>query len=145
MIPKKNTFKSVNTKRKKNAAKTAAPVQQFHQEDYFYMNCSNISSRTLYEAACQLDKYNTEYWSELDILEIEVTPKSSIDIEFIECEFKDEKSSLFLKENNIHTLCLFSFSSEIEKEAIEIMRHIACATDGFFAADTENFMPRING
>lgn len=111
--------------------------------DWFYMNSKKVNSTNINNSIKNISAITTEIWDDADILEIELQNKSSIDFEPLEPHFNDNNDNAFLIEHNILTLYMVTFSPEQFEEVTEIFHIIIEAIGGFFCADNEQFMPRI--
>lgn len=111
--------------------------------DWFYMNPKEVPIRTIYELINTDSSYPVELWEDAGVLEIELSAKESMDFELLKPYFKDDFGSLFLKEHNIQTLYMVSFSESQYETAKKLMQIILHQLDGFFCGDSEDFTPVI--
>jgi len=95
------------------------------------------------DIAALLDGYNTQVWTEFEVIEVEIEEKASIDIEPIECDLGDDFSNDFVSSNGIVKIFYITFKQEIYEAAKTVMKKISAGIDGFICGDTEDFMPRF--
>lgn len=111
--------------------------------DWFFMSSKEVNVRMIYDAIKEPTTISMEIWEDLNILEIELSEKESIDFEPLKPYFKDEVGDAFLKEHQVQTLFMVTFPPEHYEKVAELMRLILSKCEGFFCADSEDFTPII--
>lgn len=109
--------------------------------NWFYMSDGNISIeniKTVWE-----EYYGVEIWKEQQILEITLD-NAGIDLESCPTDFWDEESLNYLDNNNVNTVYAITVTETGTEEINKAMKILINALGGWFAADTDNFEPRID-
>lgn len=110
--------------------------------DWFYMTPSEINAKSiaqLIEAECDTP---VELWEEMNILQIELSNKVTIDFEPMGLNFKDSSDMEFINSRNIHTIfTVYIASGVLEDEFKNILKVILNRWEGFLCADSQEFQP----
>lgn len=131
----KNKIKEKQNKQKDN--------KKHEQYDWFYMCPAEINVEMIDELVKEMNFCETEVWKEMDILEMTISDKASVDFELVRYEFKDESDKAFLEARGIKTIYSVTFSNcdiDILKPFID---KLLMKWEGVFCADTFDFNPRF--
>ena len=110
--------------------------------DWFYMTPSDIDAKNiaqLLETECGIF---VELWEKMNILQIELSDKTTIDFERIRLDFTEPSDIEFIKSRKVHTIfALYIESGEISNEFKNILKAIVNRWEGFLCADSQDFQP----
>lgn len=140
-VTKKGKF-NINNKNteKKNNQKI---IKNPEQNEWFYMSPFEVHASMIADLAKETGFGETELWGELNILELIISDKSSVDFELLRNNFKDEADVAFLEERKIKTIFAVTFShcslDDFRPFALDLLKK----WEGVFCADTHDFNPRI--
>ncbi len=127
---------------KKQNKKPIAPEKKSSiTGDWFYMNTKETPIRKLYEVI-KNNSNNIELWEDAGVMEICLTPKSSLDFEEMKPYFRDSAGAEFLSQHQIQSMYMVTFPGEEFNHIIPIFDCILSNCGGFFCADTSDFYPR---
>lgn len=143
MIIKKQKDKNENKKSNKQPNKKPIATEKSSSitGDWFYMNHKETPIRTLYEAIIKYTD-NVELWEAAGVMEISLSPKSSLDFEEMKPYFRDPDGAEFLSKHQIQSMYMVTFPSDQFDNITPIFDSILSECDGFFCADTSDFYPR---
>ena len=140
---KDNKRRSGKKPQQKMPAKAAVKKQGSKvPEEWLYLSEGEVKLRQIYELLRD-SKWNAEYWSEAEVLEIELPEAGSVDFEDMEGSLGDEESDAWLQEHEIHTVFAVTIRPDDYELAKEVMKHIADLVGGYFCADNEEMKPQI--
>jgi hypothetical protein len=78
----------------------------------------------------------------MNILQIELSNKVTIDFELMDLNFKDPSDMEFINSQNIHTIfAVYITSGILEDEFKKILKVILNRWEGFLCADSQEFQP----
>lgn len=109
--------------------------------NWFYMNPLSVSVEDIKNVWEQ--DYDVEIWSEMGIIEVTLT-NGGIDIEAISTDRWDDYSKEYLNENSVNCVYAVSVTENGYEECMEAMKKLCGIKGGWFAADTDDFVPRID-
>jgi hypothetical protein len=111
--------------------------------DLLYMTPSTVSARDIVKLLENKKDIGVsiELWDELNVLEIELPDKSTIDIEPIDIHFPDPSDVAFVKNRSIKTIFAVNLSEENLDTVKEFFNIIISQYSGFLCADTQDFSP----
>lgn len=146
---KKNQFSSNNSSGKKYQStsnnitneKVEKPKPIEICTDWFYMTPNEVTAKMIADLMKLQSNVAVDLWEEMNVLQLELNNKSTIDIEPINYQFKDPSDLSFIKNRNIKTI----FWVTIEDGDIEPLKPILQVLfdqwDGFLCADSNDFKP----
>lgn len=108
-------------------------------KDWFYMNESDLSVRSLYHCIQEYAGDDIEIWEELGVIEVTLSEETTLDFERLKPFFQDQEDNEFLKTHNVHTMYLVSFPENEKARVTSIMKQIIKECRGFFVEDTPDF------
>ena len=141
----KNSFqgnKSVQTQKKETKKPATDTGKTSITGDWFYMNAKETPLRCLYDVLKEQSK-DIELWETAGVMEINLSPKTTLDFEEMKPYFRDEEGAAFLTKHQVQSMYMVSFSSEDYEKVLPFFETIIAECDGFFCADTANFYPRF--
>lgn len=110
--------------------------------DWFYMTSSEVNAKSiaqLIETQCHV---SVDLWEEMNILQIQLDNKVTIDFEPMVINFKESSDMEFINNQNIKTIfAVYVASGVLEEEFKKILKVILKQWNGFLCADSENFQP----
>lgn len=134
-----NKFKT--TTEKNNESNTP---QEKEITDWFYMTPNEINAKNIAEIFKLQSKVQVDLWEDMNILQVELGNKQTVDFEPMDLNFKDPSDATFIKNRDIKTIFSVTIEDGGLKEAIEQFKFIINEFDGFLCADTVNFQPLYN-
>lgn len=108
--------------------------------NWFYMATDEVSVDDI-KGVWEKD-YDVEIWRDVEILEIGLN-EGGIDIECCPTDRWDEYSKDYLNANKVKKVYAVSVTEKGYDECMEAMKGLTKELGGWFAADTDDFMPRI--
>lgn len=126
-------------KKQKNP-KTEKPVVP---GGWLYLAKAGMRVREIADAVS--DTWETEIWEDAGVLEIVLAEKSSVDMEHVRINPKDELTRAFVKEAGYEEVFLVTFAPDEYTRVEKIMRQIMAVCGGMFCGDTEDFLPIVRG
>ena len=114
--------------------------------ELLYMSTSEITAKDVVDFLKAESNIIVDLWEAMNIFEIELPNKATVDFEPVEMNFKNTSDTAFVKNRNIKTI----FSFYIEEEEFEqlklYMEKLISKFGGFVCSDSEDFQPfYING
>lgn len=110
--------------------------------DWFYMTPSEINAKSiaqLIESECHTP---VDLWEEMNILQIELSNKETVDFEPMSIDFKDPSDIAFINNRNIKTIfAVYIASGTLEDELKSILKVMFNQWNGFLCADSQDFKP----
>jgi hypothetical protein len=113
--------------------------------DLFYMTPAEIPAKDIAALLKDTKEVTVELWEDMNILELELTNKNTVDFEPLEVSFKDPSDVAFVKNRNIRTIFAIHLCEDDLKAVIPYFERIIETYSGFLCADSENFMPVYAG
>ncbi|MBQ0027267.1 MAG: hypothetical protein KBS96_01570 [Lachnospiraceae bacterium] len=110
------------------------------QRNWFYMSEKEISPDDI-KSVWEQD-YDVEIWREQGILEITLG-EGGIDVETCPTDRWDDYSKEYLKSNSVVMVYAVTVTEKGYEECVNAMRKLCSVKGGWFAADTDDFTPRI--
>lgn len=110
--------------------------------NWYIMSKDEIGVDAIFAAVKDLG-YHTEIWIDAAVLEVEVGEKSSMDIEQVDLDLRDEYSNAFLAERNIKSLFFVTAKPDSYDVVKKVFEVIAKATNSMVCGDTLDFEPMI--
>ena len=116
-------------------------TEVMHPQGWFIM-CKKDTSIEDVANIFDKEKYDVEVWIAAGVSEIGVAEKTSIDIEQIGNEFRDEFSNDFVAENGIKEVFYVSFNPASFDACFPVLKSAVEKLEGaFLCADSEDFNP----
>lgn len=84
-----------------------------------------------------------EVWSEAGVMEIVIGEKSSIDVEMLDLDMRDEFSNNYIASNGVKSLFYLSFRPDDYDLAKPVLKQLSEAADAFICGDSEDFTPEL--
>lgn len=113
--------------------------------DLFYMTPDDVNAKAIAEALSDTTGITTELWSEMNILELELSSGNSVDFEPVDTGFKDPSDAAFIKNRSIKTIFAINLNEADLPLIVPIFEKIVSKHSGFFCADSADFMPVYAG
>ncbi|HHV09376.1 MAG TPA: hypothetical protein GXX75_03730 [Clostridiales bacterium] len=112
--------------------------------DLLFMTPSEVNAKEI-AALLQENGLSTQLWEEMDVLEIELPNKNSVDFEPIEPDFKDPSDASFIKNRNIKTIFAITVCEEDIKAVTPYFERLVEKYSGFVCGDSDDFQPVYAG
>jgi len=110
--------------------------------DWFYMTPSEVTAKMISDLIKLQSSVQVDLWEEMNILQLELPNKTTVDFEPMNINFKDPSDASFIKNRNIKTI----FTVTIEEGALEelkvVFKLLIAEWDGFLCADSDDFKPQ---
>jgi len=110
--------------------------------DWFFMTPSEVTAKMISDLVKLQSNVQVDLWEEMNILQLEMSNKTTVDFEPTDINFKDPSDISFIKNRNIRTI----FTVTIEDGALEelkvILKLFIAEWDGFLCADSDDFKPQ---
>lgn len=108
--------------------------------EWLYLAPEGVNVRRIAEG---IKTYEIELWEEAGVLEIALEEGSSMDMEQVKIQPKDELTNTFIDQNGCEEVFLVTFAPEVYDGAKVVMQLILSQCGGLFCGDTEDFEPRM--
>ena len=131
-------MKAVKKKIKKPFKKTIPAVP----EDYFLMLPVNTTAEDIKDALSSIHT-DVEIWPEVEVLEVILAEKLSMDIEKADMDLDDETILSFAEKENKPSIFYLTLRAEGYEKGLPLMKRIVQELDGVIVADTEDLTPVI--
>lgn len=138
---KKNTNDKENLVAKVLGKNSKENVHDLEITDWFYMTPKEVTAKMISNLIKSQSNVGVELWEEMNILQLELPGKITVDFEPIIINFKDPSDAAFVKNRNIITIFEVTMEEAVLQEMKEILRLIFNEWDGFLCADTDDFNP----
>jgi hypothetical protein len=135
----KTEIKNKNIDKKNNQKNIDKSVQN----EWFYMSPMEVNASMIAELSREVNFGETELWDELNILEIVLSDKGSVDFEPQRYDFQDEEDLAFVNDRGIKTIFAITFSKCSLEDFRPFAQNLLNKWEGVFCADTLDFNPRI--
>jgi hypothetical protein len=110
-----------------------------------YMTPSKITARDIAALLNDMPNLAVELWEAMNVLEIELTNKNTVDFEPVDLPFPNPSDAAFAKNCNISTV----FAVLLSKEDLGTMKpcfeQLISQYSGFLCADSDDFTPVYAG
>lgn len=126
------------------AKKSSKKIEKKEKKKCFellYMSKKEIDTRYIYDIVKEMKGIQFDYWEAVDVLEIEFSEKSSIDIEPMNYDLKHPSDIAFIKNGEIQSIFAVTTYEDILEETKEIFTKVISQTGGFLCSDSEDFKP----
>ena len=111
------------------------------QTDWFFMTPHEVHAKDIAQHLKTETNVLIELWEEMNILQIELPNKVTVDFEPME-GFDDPSDLEFIRNRNIKTIfAVYISSGVIEGELLIIIKGICSRWNGILCADTNDFQP----
>jgi hypothetical protein len=132
----------------KNSEKKTEPATKAAQKnisqsitDWYYMTPKEVTARMIFDLIKQKNHVQADLWEEMNILQLELSNKKTVDFEPVIINFKDPSDEAFVKNRNIKTIFEVTMEEEIFHEMKTVLKLIFQEWGGFLCADTDDFKP----
>lgn len=113
--------------------------------DLFYMTPGDVTAKAIADALGDTAGLTVELWSEMNILELELSTGNTVDFEPVNTGFKDPSDAAFIKNRGIKTIFAINLSEADLPLITPVFEKIVSKYSGFFCADSADFMPVYAG
>ena len=123
-------------KQKQNSSK---PVPRYL--DLLYMTPQVVTAKELADFIKDTPNMTIELWEAMNVLELELSNRNTVDFEPVDIDFKDPSDAAFVKNRNVRTIfavTLFEADLETVKALFE---QIISSFSGFLCTDSFDFNP----
>lgn len=134
--------------KKKSVKKKKAPValsKSPYPVEWLYISPEEITVQQLRDYFRTIPELDVECWPELGVLELTFPNKRYIDFECSQLTLGDAANDAFLAAHHAKSLYMVSAEPICTQDEADFLRQSARALGGFFAADTEDFQPVLEG
>ncbi len=109
--------------------------------DWFYMTPNEVTAKMISDLIKLQNGITVDLWEEMNILQLELSNRITVDFEPIIINFKDPSDAAFVRNRKIKTIFEVTMEEAALSEMKEVLRMIFDAWDGFLCADTDDFKP----
>lgn len=109
--------------------------------DLFYMTPSEVTARELADLLQDKPEFTIELWEEMNVLEIELHNKNTVDFEPVALPFQDPSDADFVKNRIIKTVFAINFEESDLPVVKECFETIINRYPGFLCSDSADFHP----
>ena len=141
VISKKNTNDNINLVAKSFSNQAKENRNEKEITDWFYMTPEEVTAKMISNLLQAQSNVIVELWEEMNILQLELPSKISVDFEPIIINFRDPADAEFVENRNIKTIFEVTMGEAVLQEMNEILRIIINEWDGFLCADSDDFHP----
>jgi len=106
-----------------------------------YMTPSEVNAKDIAVLLQASAGIKAELWEEMNVLELELSTRNSVDFEPLDIHFSSPTDAAFIKNRNIHTIFAITLSEADFTLAKPYLEQIVERFFGFICADTEDFNP----
>lgn len=99
-----------------------------------------VTAKMIADELAEIGYTEIDFWNEIDILELVIAPKVTMDFEPME-PFRDPSDVSFVNENKIQTIYALTLSNGLEGEEKKAIRGILLKFKGLLCGDSEDFTP----
>lgn len=110
--------------------------------DLFYMTPTIIMAKEIYVFLQQEASITVDLWEDMNILQVELANKKTIDFEFIKPEFKDPSDQSFIQNRGVKAIYAITMEQEDFQEMKKIFAKVIQKFGGFICTDSEDFKPQ---
>lgn len=138
---KKNTNDNMNLVAKAFSNHSKGSIKEQEITDWFYMTPNEVTAKMISNLLQSKSNVVVDLWEEMNILQIELPNKLTVDFEPIIINFKDPSDAAFVENRNIKTIFEVTMEEAVLHEMKELLRLIFQEWDGFLCADSDDFQP----
>jgi hypothetical protein len=113
--------------------------------DLFYMSPSELRAKNIADLLQDQKDLKIELWPEMNVLELELSNRNTVDFEALSVEFKDPSDLAFIRNRKIRTI----FSVNLAEEDLAVVKRlfelIIGRFSGFLCTDSADFQPILMG
>jgi len=106
-----------------------------------YMTPTEVSAKDIALLLQDSAGIKVELWEEMNVLELELPTKNSVDFEPLDIRFSNPTDAAFIKNRGIRTIFAITLSEADFTLAKPYLEQIVGQYFGFLCADTEDFNP----
>lgn len=136
-----NVTKKVETKVKTAGDILIEKPKEKAVTDWFYMIPNEVTAKMISDLIKLQSNVQVDLWEEMNILQLELANKLTVDFEPMKIDFKDPSDAAFVKNRNIKTIFAMTIEEEAFKEMKVIFKLLFSEWDGFICADSDDFKP----
>lgn len=119
-------------------------VNQKHPKQYldlFYMTPSPVEAKDIAELLSKNKELVIELWPEMNVLELELPNRNTIDFEPLTVDFKDPSDHAFVKNRRIQAIYGIQLAEEDLDKVKRLFEQIIEQFSGFLCTDSADFHP----
>lgn len=128
---------------KKKKQESNKPVQLFL--DLYYMTPSEVQAKDIAALLSDAQNITVELWSEMNVLELELPNRNTVDFEPVSVDFKDPSDKAFVKNRNIRTIFGINLAEGDLNTVKNLFGLIINQFSGFLCTDSSDFQPILAG
>ncbi len=128
---------------KKQKQDSSKPSRQFL--DLFYMTPSVVEAKDIADLLKENTDLNVELWPEMNVLELELANKNTVDFEPLSVDFKDPSDLAFVKNRKIRTIYGINLAEEDLSKVRRLFEQVIERFSGFLCTDSSDFQPILIG
>lgn len=113
--------------------------------DLFYMTPSVVEAKDIADLLKENTDIAIELWPEMNVLEIELINKNTVDFEPLSVNFKDPSDLAFVKNRKIRTIFGINLAEEDLGKVRRLFEQIIDRFSGFLCTDSSDFQPILMG
>lgn len=113
--------------------------------DLFYMTPSAVEAKDIADLLKENTDLVVELWPEMNVLELELTNKNTVDFEPLSVDFKDPSDLSFVKNRKISTIFGINLAEEDLGKVRRLFEQIIERFSGFLCTDSSDFQPILMG
>ncbi len=133
--------KNINRKTKPNTQAGKENNKEKIITDWFYMTPGEVTAKMIYELIKLKGFAEAELWEEMNVLQLELPDKKTVDFDPANIQFKTPSDAAFVRNRNIKTI----FAVTVEEGAFEpfqpVLKIMLAEWEGFLCADSDDFKP----
>lgn len=109
--------------------------------DLYYMTPSEVQAKDIAALLSDTRNITVELWSEMNVLELELVNRNTVDFEPLSVDFKDPSDKAFVKNRNIRTIFGINLAEEDLHTVKNLFKPIIDQFSGFLCTDSIDFQP----
>lgn len=141
VMSKKNTNDKINLVAKAFGNQSKGNRNEKEITDWFYMTPKEVTAKMISNLLQTQSNVVVDLWEEMNILQLELPSKISVDFEPIIINFRDPADAEFVENRDIKTIFEVTMEEAVLQEMKELLRIIINEWDGFLCADSDDFQP----
>lgn len=113
--------------------------------DLFYMTPSEVEAKDIADILREHKDLVVELWPEMNVLELELPNRNTVDFEPLSVDFKDPSDHAFVKNRRIRTIFRINLAEEDLGKVKNLFEQIIEHFSGFLCTDSADFQPILLG
>ena len=132
--------------KKESSSNNTQVVKKPAELELLYMSTSEITAKDVADFLKAESNIIVDLWEAMNIFEIELPNKATVDFEPVEMNFKNTSDTAFVKNREIKAIFSFYIEEEEFEQLKPYMEKLISKFGGFVCSDSEDFQPfYING